>query len=166
MENVSKFKAAIAGAIGALTALWGWLGWLVFGWLLCMIADYITGSMAAAKNGKWASSEARNGIWHKAGMVVVVMVAAGTDLLLAAIINHLPAIQLPFEFGGMVCPIVLVWYVITELGSIIENALEMGAPVPVWLTKLLAIGQHAVDNVGEHILGTEEEQHSKGAGAK
>ena len=156
MENITKIKAAIAGGVGALTALWGWLGWLVIGWLGCMTLDYITGTLAAAKAGKWASAKARDGLWHKGGMVIVVMVAAGTDLLLAAIINHLPAVQLPFEFGGMICPIVLVWYIITELGSVIENALAMGAPVPSWLTRLLAIGQHAVDSAGEHILGNPE----------
>lgn len=153
MEHVNKFKAAIAALTGALTALWGWMGLLAVGWIVCMGLDYLTGSMAAAKAGAWNSARAREGIWHKCGMIVVVLVAAGVDLLLEAALEHLPGIQLPFEFGGLVCPMVLVWYIITELGSIAENGVALGAPVPGWLVKLLAAGKDAVDGAGEKIAG-------------
>lgn len=153
MEHVNKFKAAIAALTGALTALWGWMGWLVLGWIVCMAADYLTGSMAAAKAGSWDSARAREGIWHKCGMIVVVMVAAGVDLLLAVVLEHLPGVELPFAFGGLVCPMVLVWYIITELGSIAENGVELGAPVPGWLLKLLKTGKGAVDTAGDKIAG-------------
>ena len=153
MEHVNRFKAAIAAITGALTALWGWLGWLVLGWVVCMGMDYLAGSMAAAKTGNWNSARAREGIWHKCGMIVVVMVAAGVDLLLAAVLEHLPGVELPFAFGGLVCPMVLVWYIITELGSIAENGVELGAPVPGWLMKLLKIGKDAVDSAGEKFVG-------------
>lgn len=39
----------------------------------------------------------------------------------------------------------LVWYIFTELGSIAENATEMGAPVPAWITKMLAAGKSAAE---------------------
>ncbi|MBD5153110.1 MAG: phage holin family protein [Oscillibacter sp.] len=153
MEHVNRFKAAIAAITGALTALWGWMGWLVVGWIVCMAADYLTGSMAAAKAGEWNSARAREGIWHKCGMIVVVLVAAGVDLLLEAALENLPGIELPFAFGGLVCPMVLVWYIITELGSIAENGVSLGAPVPGWLVKLLKIGKDTVDSAGEKIVG-------------
>lgn len=153
MEQVNRIKAAVAAVTGALTALWGWMGWLVVGWAVCMALDYLTGSMAAAKAGEWNSARAREGIWHKCGMIVVVLVAAGVDLLLEAALEHLPGIQLPFSFGGLVCPMVLVWYIITELGSIAENGIALGARVPGWLVKLLAIGKEAVDSAGDKIAG-------------
>jgi hypothetical protein len=31
MESINKIKALAADAIGALTALWGWLGWFGHG---------------------------------------------------------------------------------------------------------------------------------------
>ena len=158
MEHVNKIKAAIAAVTGALTALWGWLGWLVVGWAACMALDYLTGSMAAAMAGEWNSARAREGIWHKCGMIVVVLVAAGVDLLLEAALEHLPGIQLPFDFGGRGCPMVLVWYIITELGSIAENGVALGAPVPGWLTKLLAAGKGAVDAAGNKIAGDEDDK--------
>ena len=156
METIDTWKVAFAAVIGALTGLWGWMGWLVFGWVLCMLADYITGSAAAAKQGEWSSAKAREGIWHKAGMIVVVIVAAGADLLISLVITNIPAVQLPFEFGGLVCPVVLVWYVVTELGSITENAVVMGAPVPGWLTKLLQVSKDAIEQAGDQFTGADD----------
>ena len=47
MEHINGFKAAVAAVLGGLTALWGWFGWLVLAWLLCMALDYGTGTAAA-----------------------------------------------------------------------------------------------------------------------
>lgn len=152
-HNLIAIKAAVAAVTGALTGLWGWMGWLVLGWIICMVLDYITGSAAAAKGGAWSSAKAREGIWHKAGMIVVVVVAAMADLLLAMVLEHLPVIQLPVEFSGLICPVVLVWYIITELGSMAENAAEMGAPVPGWLLNLLSVAQEAVEHAGDKLDG-------------
>ena len=158
MDTVETWKVAVIAVLGTLTGLWGWIGWLVIGWVICMAVDYITGSAAAAKEGEWSSAKAREGIWHKAGMIVVVLVAAGADLLIALLIANIPAVQLPFAYNGLVCPIVLVWYVVTELGSITENAVAMGAPVPGWMTKLLKVSKDAIDQAGEKITGTTKEE--------
>lgn len=152
-KTINQVKMAVAAVAGLLTGLWGWMGWLVVGWIGCMVLDYLTGSMAAAKEGEWSSRQAREGIWHKAGMIVVVIVAAGADMLLAAVLAHLPLVELPVEYTGLVCPVVLVWYIVTELGSIVENAVAMGAAVPRWLVKLLAMGKSAVDGAGEKLSG-------------
>ena len=42
-----EFKLALIAAIGTLTGFWGWMGWMVAGWLLCMMLDYLTGITAA-----------------------------------------------------------------------------------------------------------------------
>ena len=152
-KGINNMKAAVAALLGLLTGLWGWFGWLVMGWIGCMALDYLTGSLAAAKEGEWSSGKAREGIWHKTGMIVVVIVAAGADMLLAVVLAHLPLVTLPFEYAGLVCPVVLVWYIVTELGSTTENAVAMGAPVPPWLVKLLAMGKSAVDAAGDRLDG-------------
>lgn len=158
MQTATEIKVWITALVGALSALWGWMGWLVVIWVVCMAIDYITGSTAAARAGEWSSAKARDGIWHKAGMLVVVLVSAGADMVLALVVERIPAIQLPFEFGGLVCPVVLVWYIITEMGSITENAMSMGAPVPKWLSRLLAAGKNAVDAAGDAIVPGEKEE--------
>ena len=158
MEKIETWKAVCSAVVGLLTGLWGWMGWLVVGWVAVMLLDYVTGSAAAAKAGEWSSARAREGIWHKAGMIVVVIVAASADLLISLVLAHIPAVQLPFTYGGLICPIVLVWYVVTELGSIAENAVAMGAPVPGWLTKLLQVSKDAIDNAGEQLAGGDEDE--------
>ena len=45
----------------------------------------------------------------------------------------------------VVLPVVLVWYIFTELGSIAENAAAMGAPVPGWLVRILAQGKEGAE---------------------
>lgn len=152
-SSLSHMKLWITGILGLLTALWGWFGWLVVGWIAAMALDYITGSMAAAKKGAWSSAHAREGLWHKGGMIVVVAVAMGADLLIAAILENLPLVQLPVQYTGLVSPVVLVWYIVTELGSMAENAANMGAPVPGWLLRLLAVSKNAIDSVGETLTG-------------
>ena len=156
-KTINQVKAVVAAVAGLLTGLWGWLGWLVVGWIGCMALDYLTGSMAAAKEGEWSSKQAREGIWHKCGMIVVVAVAAGVDLLLEIVLENLPVLALPIQYPGLVCPVVLVWYIVTELGSIAENGAAMGAPVPRWLVKLLAMGKSAVDGAGEKLSGDDHE---------
>ena len=146
MEKRNLFvsgKAVVAAVCGAFTAAFGWLGWLVVAWAACMALDWVSGSAAAASRGAWSSAAARAGIWHKAGMVVVVLVCALTDAVLAVAVANLPGLGL--EVNGVVLPVVLVWYIFTELGSIAENAAEMGANVPEWLLKLLAAGKNAAD---------------------
>lgn len=155
-KTIHNMKAEVAALLGLLTGLWGWMGWLVVGWVVCMALDYLTGSLAAAKAGEWSSTRARDGIWHKCGMIVVVLVAAGTDLLLATVLDNLPLVALPVEYTGLVCPVVLVWYIVTELGSMAENAAVMGAPVPRWIVKLLALGKDAVDAAGDKLGGEDD----------
>lgn len=142
-ETLIRLKAAAAAACGAFTAVFGWLGWLVLAWGACMALDWVSGSAAAASKGQWSSAAARAGIWHKAGMVVVVLVSALTDAVLAVAVANLPG--LGFRVDGVVLPVVLVWYIFTELGSIAENAAAMGAPVPAWLVKILAEGKEGAN---------------------
>ena len=136
-------KAVIAAACGAFTAAFGWLGWLVVAWAACMVLDWLSGSAAAASRGEWSSAVARAGIWHKAGMLVVVVVAALTDAVLSIAVANLPGLGL--TYSSLILPVVLVWYIFTELGSIAENAAAMGAPVPGWLVRILAQGKEGAE---------------------
>ena len=136
-------KAAVAAVCGAFTAAFGWMGWLVAAWVGCMALDWLSGSAAACKDGQWSSAAARAGIWHKLGMIVVVLVAALTDAVLCVTAANLPGIAV--QYGSLLLPVVLVWYIFTELGSIAENAADMGAPVPKALRRLLAEGKKTAE---------------------
>lgn len=146
MEHVNKLKAAVAAMGAALTALWGWFGWMVVVWIVCMALDYITGTAAAVKSGEWSSKIAREGILHKGGCVAVALVAGLMDLGIGVILDNVAGTELPFDYGVLLCPVVLVWYILTEAGSIVENAGAMGAPVPGWLRKAIAAFRTKVDS--------------------
>ena len=149
MEHINGIKATLAAVLGCLTALWGWFGWLVLAWIGCMVLDYITGSAAAMRAGEWSSKAARDGLWHKLGSVVAVLVAAILDGVIRLVLEHVPMLELPFDYTVFVSVLVLVWYIITELGSIIENAGALGAPIPDWLGKMLQALGESVDKAGD-----------------
>lgn len=148
MENDNIFiwiKAAVVTVVSAFSAAFGWMGLLFLAWVLCMALDWISGSAAAAAKGKWSSAVARAGAWHKAGMIIVVVVAFVTDKVVSVSLNNME--WLPFDYKFLVFPVILVWYIFTELGSIAENAVEMGAPIPAWLPGMLEAGKDAADKL-------------------
>ena len=147
MENkIKAFKAALTAALGLLTTLWGWFGWLMVAWAGCMALDVATGMAAAFHAGAWSSKTARDGLWHKAGCVAAVTAAGLLDLVVGLLLSSLPAGTLPFEYTVLLCPLTTVWYLITEVGSILENAGAMGAPIPAWLRKAIDALRDKLDN--------------------
>ena len=157
MEHINAFKAAIAAVCAALTALWGWFGWVVVAWVCFMVIDYITGSCAALRAGEWSSKSARDGIWHKMGSIVAVIVAAVLDVVIGHLLANVPGVELPFTYTVLLGPLVVVWYILTEAGSIIENAGALGAPIPAWLTKMIAALESKVDDAGDNIVANNKE---------
>ena len=152
-EKLTATKAAMAAFFTALGAFLGWQGVMVVLWVIAMAMDYISGSLAAWLAGQWSSAVARDGIRHKAGMILVVLVATLADITLTVICGHLPV---EMTWPVLVLPLVLAWYILTELGSILENAVKMGAPIPAWLMKLLTVGLKVIDAKGEEMAELDE----------
>lgn len=142
-SDLMKFKAGVAAFFSALGAFLGWQGIMAMVWVAVMGLDYLTGTMAACHAGAWSSKTAREGLWHKGGMIVVVIVAAIADGVMAVLCANIP---MNIDWPVLILPLVLAWYIITELGSILENAVKMGAAVPQWLIKLLKAGLEAIDD--------------------
>ena len=150
MENVTRFKAALSAVLAAMTALWGWFGWLVLAWVVCMAVDYFTGYGAAMKTGEWSSNIAREGLWHKAGCIFAVLVAGILDAVVGYLLGNIEGLALPFTYTVIICPLVVTWYLLMELGSILENVGKMGAPLPEFLKKMIAVLKATVDTAGEN----------------
>lgn len=153
MEQIKGFKAGVAAVLAALTALWGWFGWLVTAWVACMVLDYVTGSAAACKAGAWSSRAAREGLWHKLGSIVAVLISGMLDLVVGLLLKQMPNAALPAPYTVFLVVLVVAWYIMTEIGSIIENAGKLGAPLPGWLRKAVAALKSGIDSAGEE-LGT------------
>lgn len=146
-ENLVAAKAAIVAVVSAVGAFLGWKGIMLMVWVTLMALDYISGTFAAMKAGEWCSSKAREGAWHKGGAILVVIVAAIADGIMLVICGNIPVLHI--NWPGMILPLVLAWYIITELGSILENAIKLGANPPTWLTKILKTSLQAVESVGD-----------------
>lgn len=142
------FKAAIAAFFGLLGDFLGWKGVMLVILAVLMALDYLSGTLAAKKNGEWSSKIAREGLFHKGGIILVTAGALLADLMFAAAIPVIP-IAGGFVNPGLFLPLVLAWYIITELGSVLENAVKMGAPVPKWFKKAIAKAGDVVDKAGE-----------------
>lgn len=145
-EKLTAVKGATTAFVTALAAMLGWRGLLAVIWVAAMALDYLSGTAAACKEGDWASARAREGLWHKGGMLLVVLTAALTDVAVAMAAANL---GLGARWSGLVLPLVLAWYILTELGSVLENAVKLGAKVPGWLIKLLRAGRQALEQAGE-----------------
>lgn len=142
MDTIKKYVAFIMAAVSSIC---GWFSWLVVLYVCSMGLDFITGVIAAIRKQEWEARKAREGIYRKLGSVVAVLVALLTDFLLSLIINHVGAIRLPFNYSVLISPLVLIWYILTELGSILENASELGAPLPTFLRKGIKKMQDSVE---------------------
>lgn len=149
-NNILAYKAAIMAFFGAIGSLVGWKGIMVIAWVSLMALDYITGTFAAMKSGEWCSNKAREGVWHKCGAIIVVIVAAIADGIMLVICGNIPVFNITWP--GVLLPMILAWYIITELGSILENAVKLGANPPAWLTKILAVSLKAVESAGSHVI--------------
>lgn len=144
-DKAVEIKAAVTGVIAFITALIGPVGWIIVVWLLAILLDYLTGTWAALAMGEWDSSIARQGLWHKLGSIIAVLASTLFDIALGVILP-----QAGIDYGHIiVTPIVCLWYLLTELGSMIENIDKLGAPVPDFLRKAIKKVRNEVDHIGE-----------------
>ena len=80
-----------------------------------------------------------------AGEIFAVLAAALCDIALEVILDS-SGIKLPFEVTAFITPVVLLWYILTEVGSIIENCGRMGAKVPSWFKQRVDNAKDAIDH--------------------
>ena len=152
-DKATEIKAAITGAFAFVTALIGWVGWIIVIWLCAMVLDYLTGTWAAMYRGEWNSSIARQGLWHKLGSIVGILTAALSDFALSIII---PQLGFNFDYPTIITPIVAAWYIFTELGSILENMDKLGSKVPPFLRKLVDKLRDKFEKIGNDTANKNE----------
>ena len=121
-----------------------WFFWLIIVFFAAMVFDYVTGSLAARKNGEWSSTRAREGLYHKLGIAGALILAVLIDVVVGLAADTV--IRLPFEFRGLFSPLCAVWYIVTEFGSVTENLGKLGVKLPAFLTKGLAMLKNAAES--------------------
>lgn len=143
-ENV--IKGVLTAAMAALMAYLGHLVIPIIVLAAVMLLDYGTGIAKAWINGELSSKIGIIGILKKFGYLVVVAVGMIIDWIVKA---GLAELHVNFKFEFLFAMIVIIWLVLNELISILENVAAIGAPVPHWLTKVITkLKDHTEEKVG------------------
>ena len=119
-----KKIAALGSVLGTVVIklLGGW-DMLIYALLLFMALDYVTGIYRAYKDKELSSEIGINGIAKKITILVVVAVAVGVDLVTGT--------------QGAIRTLSILWYIVMEGISILENAVRIGITVPDKLSDAL-----------------------------
>ena len=144
-------QAAATAAIAWLSARLGILLPVLCVLLTAMVLDYITGMLASKREALehpddpaygWSSRRGAEGIIKKVGYLCIIAAAMIVDYIILSVAAQ-AGIEIALKaFFGL---LVAVWYILNELLSIIENAGRMGAPVPDWLAKYVAVLKNKID---------------------
>ncbi len=123
-----------------VSALWGWLGFVLGGFdgflyalIGFMAVDYATGVMCAILDKKLSSIIGFRGIFKKVLILVMVGIAHAID-------RHI------IGTGEGIRTAVLMFYMSNEGVSLLENAARIGLPIPVKLKDILAQLRGKQDN--------------------
>ena len=134
MENVYKASAAVAGAVMSFFTGIPTIMWVL---IAMMTIDYVTGLLTGAmgvsnktEGGKLSSRAAFEGILKKVMVLLVVLLASMLDLA----VQNSSGVSFT-AVTGATC----LWFIASEGVSILENAAEMGVPIPGVLRKALEI---------------------------
>ena len=150
-ENI--FKGTLTAAFAALTAYLDVLLVPVSVLLITMVIDYVSGLTKAWVTSQLSSRIGIIGIIKKVSYLLIVCVGMIIDWIIGSALAN-AGVELPVN--DIVALIVIVWLVINELLSIIENVAAVGVNVPKWLLKLIGRLKNTVDSKLEEAVEEEE----------
>lgn len=122
---LSWLKAAAAALGGIAAYLWGPWDTLIIVLVVCVALDYVTGITKAAILKQLDSAVGFRGLFKKLFIFALVALATMLDRIVP-------------DANGAVRAAVMIFYIANEGLSILENAGEMGLPLPSALKKALA----------------------------
>lgn len=164
MKTTTTIQLITSGVIAWIAAKLGILFPVLMTLMALMVIDYITGMMASKVEAVehpsdpaygWSSKKGAVGIAKKVGYLCVIAVAMVLDYTVLNVATTL-GVTIPNikAFFGLMTAI---WYIMNEALSITENAGRIGAPVPAWLTKYIAVLKDKIDDKAEDVTGNDKE---------
>lgn len=130
MESKIAFVVGFVGAF--ISYMFDWVGVAVTALLFFMVADYITGLIAAGINKELNSRIGLIGFARK--MYVIILI--GSIYILEFVALHYTDFDI---FGGHIGDGAAFAFIAIEFISIAENGVKMGAPMPPYVKNLLKI---------------------------
>lgn len=114
--------------------------WAIAACLVMMVFDIITGFMAAWKNKDIQSTKMREGLFHKATLILLIILAWLCELF----VMHVPDLGITIPLVIPACVVIFAM----ELVSITENAAEINPELKD--SKLLQLFKVSDDMEGDH----------------
>lgn len=143
----TSLKALFAVVCGGLSAYFGVIGVPLVVLFAAMCIDYLTGMTKAWVTGELSSRVGVLGIIKKVGYLTAVCVAGIIDWLLISGLKQVGiSIGMEFLFGMMV----IIWFIVNECISILENLASIGVPLPKFLTAMIQRLAAVVDEKAEN----------------
>ena len=149
-ESISMLKLTIIAALGVITAYFNALMIPIVVLVFVMVTDYISGMASAKKSGELSSSIGIMGIAKKVGYLALVAVGMVVDYLISSALVH---VGIEIQINYCFAMIIVIWLIVNELISILENLGELGVPIPSFLGKYIS---KIKENV-EHKTGGDDE---------
>lgn len=128
----NKFSSFLSIICTTITSIFGVHWVLFFGYFILNVFDYFTGTLKAKIKKKESSSKGLIGIVKKVCYWILIAVAFLISYLLIDIGN---CININLDFVILFGWFTLACLIINESRSIIENLIEIGIDVPIFLKK-------------------------------
>lgn len=142
----TTFKGIFALALAGLSAYFGQLLVPLVVLLAVMVLDYISGLGKAWVTCTLSSRLGVIGILKKVGYLLVVCVGMAVDWVIHSALVRFGVTAWGHGFVGL---LVIVWLVINELLSVLENTAQMGVPIPGFLCRLVGRLKNTTEKRGE-----------------
>ena len=144
-ESISMLKLTIITALGVIAAYFNALLIPIVVLVFVMVTDYISGMASAKKSGELSSSIGIMGIAKKVGYLALVAVGMVVDYLISSALVH---VGIKIQINYCFAMIIVIWLIVNELISILENLGEMGVPLPSFLTSMIKTLKSKVEEQG------------------
>ena len=143
-ENV--VQAIITAIVAGVSVYFGVVAIPILVLIAVMIVDYVTGLVGAYIARQLNSRIGIVGIIKKISCLGLVAVGMVTDYI---IYSALAQLGVSIELGYCVGMVIVIWLIINELISILENLAEIGVPLPTFITKLIERLKNTVESKSE-----------------
>lgn len=111
--------------------------------LMLSLTDVATGFINAAIKHNVSSKELRNGAVRKCCLFVAIILAVEIDKVIMQTAGHY--IQI-YGKDLLTRTVVIVYFILEELVSVLENLSNIGVPVPKWLRSILTQVSETANN--------------------
>ena len=144
--NENVIQGIITAIVAGVSVYFGIVAIPLLVLIVVMIIDYATGLVGAYITSQLNSRIGIVGIVKKISYLGLVAVGMVADYI---IYSALSQIGVNIELGYCVGMVIVIWLIINELISILENLAEIGVPLPTFITKLIERLKNTVESKTE-----------------